>query len=708
MDSKDYNKSMNIKKMLVVLLFVFAFAFVACGEEQQQPQDEPKVNVAEESVELEVGEDKVVVPEKSEGAVLEWSTSDDKVATVNNGKILAVGEGTCVITVTVQGTEVKDQINVTVNKTVILVESVEVKGVNALSVNKTQIYAYVATPANAEVTEVKWSVSDTSIATIDNMGALTALKEGTVKVICEVNGVKGELEVTVNPPQPVEPTKIDLYVNGELIEDGQTINITEFDTAQLTFEYYPKDAPVLEGVDISSGSEYILSVNEDNVITALAPGQTYLVICSTYAALETSYNVVVAEKHFLPESVTVTGTATEIMAGQFMNVSATVLPERAADDVVWSSSDPSIATVDENGVVTGVKAGTVKIIATTPEVETVKGEYEITVTAAPEVSLGVMLVCPAGTDNIIEYEGNKYYKGLNMFENMADAFNKVEEGGKVIFLAGEYTLKGRPKVTKTMTVLGPNADKKMGEERVAEAVINIDGESTDTNALEIYAANVTFNGLKFASQGRQAHVFLCGEVLENFAVKSCYYASINTPLETLKSTTFKGTLLYTDCYFDRVLQFIAWFKDGDKIELSEFNILNCKFYGENESYASRGALSLRTATAIEGFKVNFKYNEVDLSKYNHSSSEFGTTNAYFLWVNTGTFNMEYNVFKGFQDDRLLNADMSKTTNVVIDNNLFLDANDNVIANPKLGGTFAGTNNFESLDKFNEALSKVEK
>ena len=42
-------KSMNIKKMLVVLLFVFAFVFVACGEEQQQPQDEPKVNVDEET-----------------------------------------------------------------------------------------------------------------------------------------------------------------------------------------------------------------------------------------------------------------------------------------------------------------------------------------------------------------------------------------------------------------------------------------------------------------------------------------------------------------------------------------------------------------------------------------------------------------------------------------------------------------------------------
>ena len=103
-----YNEKM--KKFLLVLLFVFAFAFVACdGEEDVQV--EPKVEVSEEAVELEIGENKVIVPVKSEGAVLEWATTNDKVATVNNGKIVAVGAGTCVVTVTVSGTDVKISLN---------------------------------------------------------------------------------------------------------------------------------------------------------------------------------------------------------------------------------------------------------------------------------------------------------------------------------------------------------------------------------------------------------------------------------------------------------------------------------------------------------------------------------------------------------------------------------------------------------------------
>ena len=676
---------MNIKKGLFVLLLVFAFVFVACGEET--PQVEQKVNVVEEEMNLEIGEDKVIVAEKSEGAVLEWTTSNDKVATVTSGKVVAVGEGSCVITVTIQGTEIKDQITVNVASAVVLVESVEVQGVSSIYTNKSTKYTYAVTPSDASYEGVKWSVSDESVATIDEEGNLSALKEGTVKVICEVNGVKGELEVTVNPPQPVEPTDIKLFVNGELIENGGTINIVEFDTAQLTFEYLPVDTPVLEGVDVSTGNEYTLSVSEDFVITALVPGQTYLIVCSVYADIEVSYNVVISEKHFLPESVTVTGSETEILVGQSLTVSATVLPERAADDVVWSSADESIATVDENGVVT----------ATTPEVETVKGEYEITIKEAPSVTLDTVLVCPANGDNVVEYEGKKYYKDLNMFADAVKAVEKVEDGGKVVFLAGEHTLTGRAVINKTITILGPNADKKMGEERVDEAVINIDGNSADANSFEIRAKGIVFNGLKFTSNGAQAHTFLAGDEVEDFTVKSCYIHKINTPIESISNTTYKGVMTISDCYFDQLVQFIVWFKDGDKVELTELNIVNNKFFGEYSSYAGKGALSLRTAGAT--YTVNFKYNEVDLSAYTFN------TNPYLIWVNSGTFNVQYNIFKAVPDDKLFGNTMT-TTNA--EYNLFVDAEGNVVANPKLGANITSKNDFESLDKYNEAISKLEK
>ena len=162
---------MNIKKVLFVLLLVFAFVFVACGEET--PEVEQKVNVVEEEMNLEIGEDKVIVAEKSEGAVLEWTTSNDKVATVTSGKVVAVGEGSCVITVTIQGTEIKDQITVNVVSAVVLVESVEVQGVSSIYTNKSTKYTYVVTPSDASYEGVKWSVSNSPLTPLTSQITLT-------------------------------------------------------------------------------------------------------------------------------------------------------------------------------------------------------------------------------------------------------------------------------------------------------------------------------------------------------------------------------------------------------------------------------------------------------------------------------------------------------------------------------------------------------
>ncbi|MGN1131983.1 MAG: Ig-like domain-containing protein, partial [Ruminococcus sp.] len=65
------------------------------------------------------------------------------------------------------------------------------------------------------------------------------------------------------------------------------------------------------------------------------------------------------------EGVTLSNTTASIYTGKTVNLSATVTPENAtAPQITWSSSDNSVATVDENGVVKGVKSGTAVITAT--------------------------------------------------------------------------------------------------------------------------------------------------------------------------------------------------------------------------------------------------------------------------------------------------------------------------------------------------------
>ncbi len=86
------------------------------------------------------------------------------------------------------------------------------------------------------------------------------------------------------------------------------------------------------------------------------------------------------------ENVTISAAddATEVQATGTLQLSAVVNPAAANQEVVWSSEHEDIATVDANGLVTGVAIGTTKIFATAKGTD-VKGEYSLTVTAAPSV-----------------------------------------------------------------------------------------------------------------------------------------------------------------------------------------------------------------------------------------------------------------------------------------------------------------------------------
>ncbi len=89
-------------------------------------------------------------------------------------------------------------------------------------------------------------------------------------------------------------------------------------------------------------------------------------------------------------SVTVSG-ANTVVAGERITLSAEVTPEGTNKNVTWSSSDETIATVDEKGAVTGVAAGEVTITATSEGKDAagqaVVGTYKVTVTAPAEGTL---------------------------------------------------------------------------------------------------------------------------------------------------------------------------------------------------------------------------------------------------------------------------------------------------------------------------------
>ena len=137
---------------------------------------------------------------------------------------------------------------------------------------------------------------------------------------------------------------------------------------------------------LTAADETVVQVR-GNGVTGLKAGETVLTIASeqdpsvTVQYLAVVYNPV--------NRITLTAADKNIAVGQTAAVTAAVLPEDATvKDVVWSSSDEKIATVDEKGNVTGVKRGNVRITAVAKDGGNARGDFYMVVSQnAEEITL---------------------------------------------------------------------------------------------------------------------------------------------------------------------------------------------------------------------------------------------------------------------------------------------------------------------------------
>jgi len=116
--------------------------------------------------------------------------------------------------------------------------------------------------------------------------------------------------------------------------------------------------PVKAAVTYTSQNPSIATVDAAGIVTAVAEGET--TITATLANGSSASRKV----KVLPFIRTITLNASSIKVkhdGGTKTLTATITPSTATEPLVWTSSDPSIATVDSNGVVKGLKDGTVTI-----------------------------------------------------------------------------------------------------------------------------------------------------------------------------------------------------------------------------------------------------------------------------------------------------------------------------------------------------------
>ena len=302
------------------------------------------------SVELLEGESATlkatVLPDNATDKTITWSTSDATIATVdNNGVVKAIKVGK--VTITAKAGDKTATCEVTVKPVLVSGISLDKTSVELLEGETTTLKATVS-PDNATDKTVTWSTSDTSIATVDNNGVVKAIKVGKVTITAKAGDKTATCEVTVKPV-PVSGIVLD-KTNVELLE-GETI------TLKATVE--PSNATD-KTVTWSTSDATIATVDNNGVVKAIKVGKVTI----TAKAGDKTATCEVTVKPVLVSGITLDKTNVELLEGETITLKATVEPSNATDKTVtWSTSDASIATVDNNGVVKAIKVGKVTITA---------------------------------------------------------------------------------------------------------------------------------------------------------------------------------------------------------------------------------------------------------------------------------------------------------------------------------------------------------
>ena len=159
---------------------------------------------------------------------------------------------------------------------------------------------------------------------------------------------------------------------------------------QLQVTVLPENANV-KAVTWKSSDPSIASVTKDGIVTAIKEGFATITAISVDNP-EVTAECSVESKYYRAEGViiNVPKEQLKIEETKTAQLTAIVLPDLASQNVNWKSADTSIATVDNDGVITGVKSGSVQIIAMAADDETKTDSYTVEIFKYPVTSIQIM------------------------------------------------------------------------------------------------------------------------------------------------------------------------------------------------------------------------------------------------------------------------------------------------------------------------------
>lgn len=203
------------------------------------------------------------------------------------------------------------------------------------------------TPTNPTDSTLKWTSSKPSVATVNN-GHINAVGVGTATIMVQ-GGQANPVMIEVSVREKID----------SMAFEEPAVSIAVKETKTLKVIYTPATV-VSQNLTFYSSDSTVVTVDATGKITGVKEGQAMITcVAADLGDAKPITCMVTVTKEVIPATgFDVEPKEQEIAVGQTFEIVSKFTPENTSDQsVTYEPLDASIATVDENGVVTGVKAG---------------------------------------------------------------------------------------------------------------------------------------------------------------------------------------------------------------------------------------------------------------------------------------------------------------------------------------------------------------
>ena len=357
---------------------------------------------------------------------------------------------------------------------------------------KGQTLDLVATvTGNADVT-VTWTSSNDAVATVDANGKVTGVAEGSANITATSQAEPNKsatCNITVKAASVTSSITLDKSTAEVEIGKDITLKATTVPTDGVTVKWTSSNAEI--------------ATVDNGKVTGIKEGEATITATLVENGNETVKSTCVVTVKKAARTIALDNTKLEMAVGEEKTLKATVegYTTDSNGKVTWTTSDKTIATVDDNGKVLALKAGSVKITATNTEKDVkVEAVCEITVKEAAG------LKTKAGLD-VYVLKGDKYVK--------ATAADYEKNDVKFYIYTDVYKYQGWQTIDGKTYYYTADNKKVTGEQVImgAKYVFDKDGvltSSTGVMGIDVSKWNGTIDWSQVKASGVNYVIIRCG------------------------------------------------------------------------------------------------------------------------------------------------------------------------------------------------------